>query len=169
MVEQPQQTKKAAAHRGRNFILITALALAGLSVLAGGAYSLLKSSTSHQTAYLGSAINKNDLPFPVFLPIDRKYKPTNTSYSNGVLIYQVMADGQTATISEAAVPADLANSLPVSSDSVQTRYGKAAISLLPDRTTAILIANKRTMINASASANFAQDTLKDIMRSLTQQ
>lgn len=141
-------------------IALIAIAIAGYIILRP---SLNKSTPSAITIILKE---NTDLDFPVYAPSGNDFVISDANYSDGLFIYKVQAGSATAVVSQQEVPSDLINSVPASTESVPTPYGKAAISLQADRTTGVLIADKKTLISVNAPASFSQDSMKTLFRSL---
>ncbi len=109
--------------------------------------------------------------FPIYSPAgflkDKNYEVEKVAYSDGILSFRVVdAENKGIVISEQSVPPELEQSIPQGGEQVKTHVGTATVNLLSDRTTAIVIANNKTLVSISTDTSIPIDDLRNILRSL---
>lgn len=99
---------------------------------------------------------------------DYQIVDSSARYEQGVLLFTIASLDQTyqLQVAEQATPDDLQLAQPQANESVPTPNGKAALSLLSDRTTVVLLTDRQTMITVNAGVEVPIEDLKTIIRSL---
>jgi hypothetical protein len=171
---------KAMKHRGlltelwrARTIRIWTFSVCGLLLLAIGLLVLTTRSGQKDNYHIPQPVIEMANFTPYFykgtIPENFTAKEADTSYvSNVLLIRLVNNKNQTVTMTQQALPQDLAASGLVGAESWPGIPGEVTFSSTNDRTTVTLFtADKKTMIILNTADAIETSTLKELLRSLT--